>query len=74
MGERFSADPAEQARIAASQKLWTVILLGVLLSSLVVSAVLAGLSLRTHRVIAGLNLFVLAAFVALVSLSALWGT
>ena len=73
MGERFGEDPTEQARIAASQKLWMAVLLGAWLSSLVVSAAIAGFSLRTHRVIAGLTLFVLAAFAAFVSFEALWG-
>ena len=74
MGESFGKDPAEQARIDANRQLWTAISLGAWLSGLVVSAAIAGFSLRVHRVIAGLTLFVLAAFVAFVSFAALWGT
>jgi hypothetical protein len=74
MGESFSEDPAEQARIAASRKMWMAVLIGAWLTGLVASAAIAGFSLRAHRVIAGLTFLVLAAFVAFVTLAALWGT
>ena len=74
MGESFGKDPAEQARIDASHQLWMAIFLGAWLSGLVASAAIAGFSLRAHRVVAGLTLFVLAAFVAFVSFATLWGT
>ena len=63
MGENFSQDPAERARIASSRQFWTTVLFSSWLVGLVGSSALAGFTLRTNRILAFLTWFVLLAFV-----------
>lgn len=63
MGENFSEDPAEQARIAEYRRFWTTALLGSWLIGLVASSAIAGFSFRTNRILAVLTWSVLMAFV-----------
>src|SRR5690348_6670710 len=63
MGETFSADPTEQARIAASRQFWTNVLLSSWLIGLIASSAIAGVTVRTHRVLAALTWAILLAFV-----------
>jgi hypothetical protein len=65
MGESFSEDPNEQARIAASRQFWTNVLLSSWLFGLVASSAIAGVTLRTNRILAILTWSVLLAFVVL---------
>jgi hypothetical protein len=65
MGERFSEDPAEQARYAASRQFWTTVLLASWLFGLVASSAIAGVTLRTNRILSFLTWFVLLAFIVL---------
>ena len=62
MGESFSEDPAEQARIAASRQFWTSALLSSWLVGLVASSALAGYTFRTNRVLSLLTWSILLAF------------
>jgi hypothetical protein len=71
MGENFSQDSAEQARIAATRKLWTTVLLSSWFIGLVVSSALAGFTLRTNRILALLTWLVLLVFVVAV---VTWGS
>src|SRR5690349_24493537 len=63
MGESFSEDPMEQARIAASRKFWTIALLSSWLTGLVASSAIAGITLRTNRILALVTWSILFAFV-----------
>jgi hypothetical protein len=63
MGESFSEDPAEQARIAASRQFWMSALLSSWLVGLVASSALAGYTVRTNRVLSLLTWSILLAFV-----------
>jgi hypothetical protein len=63
MGESFSEDPAEQARIAEAREFWTTALLTAWLLGLVVSSAIAGLNFRTNRVLSLLTWLILLAFV-----------
>jgi hypothetical protein len=65
MGERVIQDPAEQARFAASQRFWSTVLLGSWLFALVGSSAIAGVTLRTNRVLSLLTWLVLLAFIVL---------
>jgi hypothetical protein len=63
MGESFSEDPTEQARIAASRQLWTNVLLTSWLLGLAASSAIAGVTVRTNRILAFLTWSVLFAFI-----------
>jgi hypothetical protein len=63
MGESFSEDPTEQARIAASRQLWTNVLLTSWLVGLVASSAIAGATLRSNRILALVTWLILLAFV-----------
>jgi hypothetical protein len=65
MGENFSEDPAERARFAASREFWSTVLLASWLFGLVASSAIAGVTLRTNRVLALATWFVLLAFMVL---------
>ena len=63
MGESFSEDPAEQARIAATREFWTTALFTAWLLGLVASSAIAGLNFRANRVLSLFTWLILLAFV-----------
>ena len=63
MGESFSEDPAELARIEASRRFWTNTLMSSWLVGLVASSAIAGITLRTNRILALATWSMLLAFV-----------
>ena len=69
MGESFSEDPAEQARIAAYREFWAPVLFGSWLIGLAGSSAIAGFTLRNHRMLALITLSIVLAFVVF---AALW--
>jgi hypothetical protein len=71
MGENFSQDPEEQARIAASRQFWSAVLLGSWLVGLVGSSAIAGFTLRTNRILALVTLLIVLAFVGF---AVFWGS
>ena len=70
MGENFSEDPAEQARLAAARQVWTAILMSTWLLGIITSSAIAGLTVRTNRILAILTWVILSAFVVF---AVVWG-
>lgn len=63
MGENFSEDPAEQARIAAYKEFWAPVLFCSWLIGLTGSSTIAGFTLRSNRILALITLLIVLAFV-----------
>jgi len=70
LGESFSDDPVEQAHMAASRRLWTIVLSCSWLIGLITSSAIAGFTVRTNRKLASLTGLIHFAFIVFV---VVWG-